>query len=322
MLSFLPSAITIVLTNGSAVRPYLHMVALLSTLLRSVDFWPIAPIRRAYASGDDRINWFRIWPFVVLHLAAFGMIRTGASATAIAVCVAMYLVRMFGITAFYHRYFSHRSYRMSRGMQFIAAVIGNSAAQRGPLWWAAHHRYHHQHADTPDDLHSPSLAGFWKSHIGWILENRNYRTRLQLVPDLARFPELRFLDRYDWMVPVLTAAAMFGAGHALAIFAPQLHTNGAQLFVWGFCVSTVLLFHGTFVINSLAHIWGTRRYDLQDDSRNNLVLSLITLGEGWHNNHHNRPGRTRQGVAWWEIDVTWYVLRALSWLRLVWGFNP
>lgn len=271
--------------------------------------------------SDARIDWVRIAPFVVVHLASLAVIWTGVSAVALIVCAAMYLVRMFAITAFYHRYFSHRAFQMSRSMQFLAAVLGNMAAQRGPLWWAAHHRYHHQHADTPDDLHSPSQSGFWRSHIGWILEHRNFPTRIKLVKDLSRYPELMFLDRYDWLVPVLTATAMLAAGQLLAVFAPRFGTNGLQLLAWGFFVSTVLLYHGTFVINSLAHQWGTRRYANRDDSRNNWFLALITLGEGWHNNHHKSPSRARQSVTWWEIDITYYVLRAMSWFGLVWSLD-
>ncbi|HUR81955.1 MAG TPA: acyl-CoA desaturase [Thermoanaerobaculia bacterium] len=270
-----------------------------------VDTWSGA----ACADPNDRsVHWSRVVPFVLIHLPCVAVFWVGVSRTAVAVCAAMYVVRMFGITAFYHRYFSHRAYKTSRAMQFVAAVIGNAAAQRGPLWWAAHHRYHHQHADTPEDLHSPRQSGFWRSHIGWILENKNYHTRSRLVPDLARYPELVFLDRFDWMVPLLTAIALFIAG-------------GAQLLVWGFFISTVFLFHGTCVINSLAHMWGTRTYDSRDDSRNNFVLSLITLGEGWHNNHHQFPGRTRQGMAWWQIDPTFYVLKVMSWLALVWDIE-
>jgi stearoyl-CoA desaturase (Delta-9 desaturase) len=281
-----------------------------------LDTWASA----ADADAHDRtVDWSRILPFLLLHLPCLAIVWVGVSPVAVAVCAGMYLVRMFAITAFYHRYFSHRAYKTSRAMQFVAAVLGNASAQRGPLWWAAHHRYHHQHADTPDDLHSPRQSGFWRSHIGWILERQNYHTRSRLVPDLVRYPELVFLDRFDWLVPLLTALAIYGTGHFLP---PQWHTSGPQLLVWGFFVSTVFLFHGTCVINSLAHMWGSRKYDSHDDSRNNLLLSLITLGEGWHNNHHQFPGRTRQGIAWWEIDITFYVLVAMSWLGLVWDLDP
>jgi len=267
--------------------------------------------------GDDRsVDWIRILPFVGLHLACLGVIWVGVSPVAVAVCLAGYLLRMFAITAFYHRYFAHRTFRVSRPVQFIAAVIGASATQRGPLWWAAHHRHHHKAADRADDPHSPT-QGFWWSHMGWFLSRRHFAADLDQVPDLARFPELRWLDRYDLLVPVIYAIAMFGLGAALERFMPGLGTNGWQMLVWGYFISTVVLIHVTLTINSLAHCWGTRRYATRDHSRNNAVLAVLTLGEGWHNNHHHYPGSARQGFYWWEVDISYYVLKALSIIGIV-----
>ncbi len=266
----------------------------------------------AMREPEDRIEWLRIAPFVALHLACFAALWTGVSATALAVCAGLYLIRMFAITAGYHRYFSHRSYRLTRPAQFVLAVLGASAAQRGPLWWAAHHRHHHEYSDAPADAHSPRHLGFLHSHVGWFTTRRHHPTQLARVPDLARFPELRFLDRRDTLVPLALAGALWALGALLEARAPQLGTSGAQLFVWGFCISTVLLFHATGTINSLAHRWGSRRYATADDSRNNALLALLTLGEGWHNNHHRYPHAARQGFRWYEFDPTWLVLRALQ----------
>ncbi len=270
----------------------------------------------------DRIDWLRALPFVLLHLACVAVIWVGVSPVAIAVAIALYAVRMFALTAFYHRYFSHKTFRTSRAVQFAFALIGASSAQRGPLWWAAHHRDHHRHADTPDDLHSPSQHGFFWSHAGWFLTPRAFRTDLSRVPDLAKFPELRWLDRYDTAAPVLLAVLLFATGSLLQQVAPQLQTSGAQLLVWGFVISTVVLFHATVTINSLAHRFGSRRFDTPDHSRNNLWLALLTFGEGWHNNHHFFPGTARQGFRWWEIDLSWYGLRVLAALGLVQGLKP
>ncbi|GMU44992.1 MAG: acyl-CoA desaturase [Xanthomonadales bacterium] len=270
----------------------------------------------------DRIDWLRVLPFVGLHLACLGVYWVGVSAFAVAVALALYLLRMFAITAFYHRYFSHRSFQTSRVLQFAFALIGASSVQRGPLWWAAHHRHHHRHADQPADLHSPRQHGFWRSHMGWFMTPRAFAIDFDLIPDLARHPELRFLDRFDILVPVALAAALFFLGGWLETHAPGLQTNGPQLLVWGFFVSTVVLFHATVTINSLAHVWGRRRYATRDDSRNNLWLALLTLGEGWHNNHHHYPASTRQGFYWWEIDLSYYALKAMSGLGLVWGLKP
>jgi stearoyl-CoA desaturase (delta-9 desaturase) len=231
------------------------------------------------------------------------------------VAVALFALRMFAVTAFYHRYFSHRAFRASRAAQFVFAVLAASAVQRGPLWWASHHRHHHAHSDRPADSHSAREHGFLWSHVGWFLAGDNFATRLELVPDLVRFPELRWLDRYDVAVPALLVLSLcaLGAGMEHAGVA----TSGAQLLVWGFCISTVALYHATFTINSLAHRFGSRRYATRDDSRNNWWLALLTFGEGWHNNHHHFPGAARQGFYWWEADVSYYGLRLLAALGIV-----
>ena len=273
-------------------------------------------------AGEDRVDWLRAAPFVAMHLACFGVLWVGVSPIALWTAAALYAVRMFALTAFYHRYFSHRTFRTSRGVQFVFALIGASCAQRGPLWWAAHHRTHHRNADTALDPHSPTLRGFVWSHVGWFLTPRSFRTDGARIPDLTRYAELRWLDRYDTAVPVLLAVALYTLGVLLKRLAPQLHTSGLQMLVWGFVVSTVVLFHATVTINSLAHRFGTRRFDTADESRNNVWLALITFGEGWHNNHHFFPGTARQGFRWWEIDLTWYLLKCLAALGLVHDLKP
>jgi stearoyl-CoA desaturase (delta-9 desaturase) len=269
-----------------------------------------------------RIDWLRAIPFVFLHLACLAVFAVGVSPVALEVATGLYAIRMFSLTGFYHRYFSHRTFRTSRVMQFVFALLGASCVQRGPLWWAAHHRTHHRYADTALDPHSPTLAGFAWSHVGWFMTARAFQTDWARIPDLRKYPELRWLDRFDIAVPVTLAVFLFGLGMALHHLAPGLGTNGWQMLIWGFCVSTVVLFHATVTINSLAHRFGGRRFDTLDDSRNNLWLALITFGEGWHNNHHFYPGSARQGFRWWEIDLTWYGLRVLAGLGLVWDLRP
>ena len=276
------------------------------------------------ADGADarQIDWPRVLPFIALHLSCIAVLWVGVSVTAVVAAALLYAVRMFAITGFYHRYFSHCAFRTSRAAQFIFATLAVSSVQRGPLWWASHHRHHHARSDQPDDAHSLRQHGFFWSHMGWFLTRQNFPPRLALVPDLARYPELRFLDRYDALVPLLLAGALYASGELLAVFAPTLATDGPQLLVWGFCISTVVLYHATYTINSLAHRFGRRRYATNDDSRNNLWLALLTLGEGWHNNHHHFPGAARQGFYWWELDLTWYGLRLLSMLGVIWDLRP
>jgi stearoyl-CoA desaturase (Delta-9 desaturase) len=270
----------------------------------------------------ERIDWLRVIPFIGLHAMCLGVIWVGFSWFALGVATALYLLRMFAITGFYHRYFSHKAFKTSRVVQFVAGVLGASSVQRGPLWWAAHHRHHHKHSDETTDFHSPTQRGFIWSHMGWFMTRRGFATDWKQIPDLQKFPELKFLDRFDIFVPVALAAALFFLGGYLKTAAPGLHTSGPQLLIWGFFVSTVVLFHATVTINSLSHVWGRKRYVTRDNSRNNWLLAIITLGEGWHNNHHHFPGSARQGFFWWEYDVTYYALKMMSWCGLVWDLKP
>jgi stearoyl-CoA desaturase (delta-9 desaturase) len=268
------------------------------------------------------IDWARILPFVGMHLACVGVLWVGWSPLAIAVATALYVVRMFAITGFYHRYFSHRTFRTTRALQFVFALLGASCVQRGPLWWAAHHRQHHAHSDRPEDPHSPRQHGFLWSHMGWFLSREHFVPDLRRVGDLARYPELRWLDRFDICIPVALAALLYSTGAWLRIRHPELGTSAGQLLVWGFFISTVAVYHVTYTINSLCHVWGSRRYATNDGSRNNPLLALITFGEGWHNNHHHYPAAARQGFYWWEIDLTFYALRALAACGLIWDLRP
>lgn len=280
-------------------------------------------------AGSDHIdprsrsfNVIRVLPFIFLHLACLLAFYTGVSPFAAAFAVAFFLLRMFAITGFYHRYFAHKTFKTSRVAQFVFALLGASAAQRGPLWWAAHHRHHHQHSDQPDDLHSPHHGGFWWAHMGWFTCDAGFAMNERRVRDWMKYPELRFINRFDSLVPAVAAAAIYATGELLAAYAPALGTNGLQLLVWGFFISTVVLFHATVSINSLSHVWGKRRFETDDDSRNNFWLALITLGEGWHNNHHRWPQSVRQGFRWYEIDITWYGLWLLAKLGIIWDLNP
>jgi len=276
------------------------------------------PSVRARTGGSLRLG----IPFALVHLSCLAVLIVGWSPVAVGVCVAMYVARLFGITGFYHRYFSHQAFRVSRPVQFAGAVLGAAAAQRGPLWWAAHHRRHHRYTDRPGDPHSPVQNGLLYSHVFWIFAPKNHGTDLEVVGDLAAYPELRFIDRFHHLVPAVAIGAMLLLGFGLGHLWPSLHTSAPQMLVWGFSISTVFLYHATFSINSLAHRFGTRRYGTKDASRNNWALALATMGEGWHNNHHRFPGAARQGFAPWELDITWLGLRALAKVRVVRDLRP
>ena len=261
----------------------------------------------AHAPHDDIVYPATI-PFLLVHAACLGAIWTGVPMQAVVVGIALYLIRMWAITAGYHRYFSHRSYKTSRAFQFLLAFLGQTSAQRGVIWWAAVHRHHHLYSDTPHDVHSPRHHGFLYSHVGWIFNPSNWKPDFGTVKDLTKYPELVWLDRLTYIPAFALAVGLWLWG-------------GWPMLVVGFFWSTVVLYHCTFFINSLAHASGSQRYLTGDDSRNNLFLALITLGEGWHNNHHHYQSSTRQGFRWWEIDISYYVLRAMSWFRVVWDLR-
>jgi len=247
-------------------------------------------------------------PMGLVHLCALGIFFTGASVEVLTVALVLWMGRMVAITMGFHRYFSHRSFKTSRVFQFVLALLSQSAGQRGVLWWASHHRRHHRYADQPQDPHSPRLRGFFFAHLGWLYAPGAMDTDLGRVKDLARFPELRFIDRF-WYLPIVALGAIVAA------------IWGLEGFIVGFCLSTVMLWHTTFIVNSLAHVWGTRPYATDDDSRNNFAIALLTAGEGWHNNHHRYPSSARQGFVWWQVDLTFYVLKLLELIRIVWDLR-
>ena len=256
--------------------------------------------------GD--IMYPQTFPFLLVHAGCIAAIWSGVSWQAIAICAGLYGLRMFAIGAGYHRYFSHRAYSTSRAFQFVLAFLAQSSAQKSVLWWAAKHRHHHLHSDAEQDVHSPRHTGFIYSHVGWIFYRQHDETDLVKVSDFASYPELMWLHRFELLPAVVIAALCFLAA-------------GWSGLVVGFLWSTVLLYHATFCINSLAHVSGRKRYVTGDDSRNNWLLALFTMGEGWHNNHHAYQSSVRQGFRWWEIDVTYYILVVLSWLGIVWDLK-
>lgn len=268
-----------------------------------------APVHGLAGTTRRWERWFNASGLLAIHVAAIAaLVAFRPRPIDVAVAVGLYWARMFAITAGYHRYFSHRAFKTGRVFQFLLALLGTTATQKGPLWWAAIHRRHHRESDRPTDVHSPVQHGFWWSHVGWVMAEEHERFDLREVKDLAQYPELRWLDRFH-AVPVVALVAGCAALGGL---------RGVGL--W-YCVSTVVLFHCTFFINSLAHVWGHRRFATTDDSRNNLFLALLTMGEGWHNNHHRCMHTANQGFYWWQIDASYYVLRALAVVGITWDLR-
>lgn len=273
------------------------------SLVSSLPFNPQQPLSR----DDEKIG-FSVIPFALMHVLMLLGIWVHPTRAALLLALALYALRIFGITAGYHRYFAHRTFKTSRAFQFVLAVLGTLAAQKGVLWWAGHHRNHHKYSDQPEDLHSPKQRGFWWSHMLWFLVPKYDQTPVEKIRDFAKYPELRWLNKYHLVPPAFLALGCF-----VWLGMPGL--------VWGFLFSTIVLWHATFTINSLSHVFGKQRYRTTDTSRNNWLLALLTWGEGWHNNHHYFQSSANQGFFWWEIDLTYYVLRVLRGCGVVWDLK-
>ena len=261
--------------------------------------------------------------FIIVHLLPLAAIFTGATWFDWAMCAFFYFFRMFWITGGYHRYFAHKAYKTSRWFQFVIAFMAQTSAQKGALWWAAHHRHHHRHSDTPADPHSMKLYGFWYSHVGWIVGPDFKATDFKTIGDYAKYPELVWLNKHYLVPPTILALVIMALGGIVdggSITMMFSHVGFSALFI-GFFLSTVITYHGTFSINSIMHKFGNQRYQTNDESKNSVWLALLTLGEGWHNNHHYYEVASRQGFFWWEIDITWYILKVFSWLGLVWDLK-
>ncbi len=256
----------------------------------------------------ERVIWQDTILFIVLHLLTLYAFLFHFEWRWLALAVASYYLRMFALSAGFHRYFSHRSYQTSRVFQFLLAFLGECSLQKGVLWWASHHRHHHRYSDQAEDVHSPLHKGFFWSHMGWILCRKYKDVNEEYIQDFMASPELVWLNNNTWLpanLYILTLYLLFGPMGVL----------------WGFVVGTVLLWHGTFTINSLVHFWGTRPYATGDNSRNNLIGAILTLGDGWHNNHHHYPLSVRHGFRWWQIDPTYYLLCGLERLGIVWDLK-
>jgi stearoyl-CoA desaturase (delta-9 desaturase) len=272
------------------------------------------------ASAADSGSSFSI-PLLFMHLCCAGVFFVQGGWPAFLIFSAMYLLHVFALTAGYHRYFSHKTFKTSRSFQFILALIGTTAAQRDPLWWASHHRMHHQHSDTENDVHSPRHRGFWWAHIGWVMNRELLETRLDKVKEFAKYPELMWLNRHPYAPAFILASLLLAAGSFIHWVRPEWGVTGPQFLFYGFFLSTIAVYHVTFCINSVAHMVGRKPYAVDDDSRNNWLLALLAMGEGWHNNHHRYAVCARQGFRWWEIDFSYMILRALQFFRIVWDIR-
>ena len=260
----------------------------------------------------------------VIHMVPLLAFFTGVTLFDWMVAIALYFIRMFFVTGFYHRYFSHHTFKSSRWFTFVMAFLAETSMQKGVLWWGAHHRVHHRYSDKAPDPHSMKLYGFWYSHLGWILGPDYKETEFEGIKEFSKYKELVWLNKYYVVPPIALMALVMALGgiyNGGSVWAAFSVPGGLSTLFIGYFLSTVVLYHGTFSINSIMHKLGNQRYESHDESRNSAILALVTLGEGWHNNHHYYVSSTRQGFFWWEIDITYYLLKMLSWFGLIWDIK-
>jgi stearoyl-CoA desaturase (delta-9 desaturase) len=246
--------------------------------------------------------------FWVVQFSAFLIFVVPFSGGLIALWAVSHFLRAIGLTLAFHRYFAHRSFQMNRAARFVWTFIGTAAMQKGPLWWAGHHVNHHRYADRDGDPHSPMVSGVYYAHIGWFLNDAKH-DRLEasnpVIRDFSKAPEIVWLNNFFFVPPLLLAIGMYLFG-------------GMTWLVWGFCLPTMTLAHATFAINTVNHMFGSRRFDTIDESRNNPLTAVFAVGEGWHNNHHRYQRAARNGFYWWEFDPTWYVIRLMQSVGIAW----
>ncbi len=282
---------------------------------------PESPIEAVKTIKKEYLPW-RFIPLLILHLSCGLVYFAGFSWVAFGVAFFAYALRMFAVTGFLHRYFAHRSFKTGRITQFVFAFIATASCQRGPLWWAANHRDHHKYSDTPNDTHSPYQLSFFDSHIGWVYWKENLETKHHNIKDFSKYKELVWLDKYDLIPAALYIVFLYFLGLGLQTYYPGLETGPFQMIVWGFCISTVFLLHMVLSVNTICHLFGKQKFKTTDYSRNNWLMAIFTLGEGWHNNHHRFPNSMRQGFLWYEYDITGYIIRFFALIGLVTDIKP
>ncbi len=249
----------------------------------------------------DKPNFFTSAVLAVLHIGAIAALFM-FSWKALIVTAALYWITIgFGISLGYHRLHTHRSFQVPLGLEYLFAVFGALTLEGGPIFWVATHRIHHQKSDQAGDPHSPR-DGAWWAHVGWILfgetNHNNTKMMSKYAPDLAKHRFYVWLNNYHWLPTIILAAVLLAVG-------------GLPLVLWAVCLRVVVGLHSTWLVNSATHMFGSRRFETKDDSRNSWWVALLTFGEGWHNNHYAHPTSARHGLAWYEFDISWITLKVM-----------
>ena len=258
------------------------------------------------AAKRQGLNRFTAIVLVLLHIAAIVALFHFSWKNVAIAAVFYYMTTGLGISMGYHRLHTHRSYKVPRWLEYFFALCGTLTLEGGPIFWVAVHRLHHQLSDQPGDPHSPRDGAFW-SHMGWILwgetNHNNTKVMSKYAPDLAKHKFYVWLTNYHWVPNVVLGAIVLVLG-------------GLDMFLWAMCFRIVFGLHATWAVNSATHMFGRRRFNIRDDSRNTWWIAIISFGEGWHNNHHAHPTSARHGLAWYEFDPSWILIRSLRFFGL------
>lgn len=259
-----------------------------------------------FAPKNEKLNWTTITGVTIFHILAIAALFTFSWANLVAALIMWWIAGSLGIGVGYHRLLTHRGFKVPKWVEYVLSVMGTFALQSGPLSWVTTHRIHHAFTETDKDPHSPKNGTYW-SHIGWIFrgtaQNQSQATMQRYCPDFANDRFHQILNKHYWVPTAIVGGILFAIG-------------GVPMMLWGIFLRTVFGWHSTWLVNSATHLWGTRRFDIRDDSRNNGLIAALTFGEGWHNNHHAYPRSAKHGLAWYEFDVNWAQIRILQKLGL------
>jgi len=251
---------------------------------------------------SNKIQWVTLTTVTIFHILALWALFTFSWQNLIAAAVTWWIAGSWGIGMGYHRLLTHGGFKTPKWMEYFLTFCGTLGLQSGAITWVTTHRIHHAFTETENDPHSPRGGTFW-SHVGWILQgtaqNQTEATKKRFAPDLMKDKVHVFMNEYYWVTPIIGAVVLFAIG-------------GWSMVLWGTFLRQVIGWHSTWLVNSATHLWGTRRFETHDDSRNNGLIAALTFGEGWHNNHHANPRSAKHGLTWYEFDVNWVQIKFLE----------
>jgi len=258
-------------------------------------------------SESEKIQWVTLTTVTLFHVMALVALFYFSWSNLLAALVTWWIAGSWGIGMGYHRLLTHRGFKAPKWLEYFLSFCGTLGLQSGAINWVTTHRLHHAFTETDEDPHSPRNGTYW-AHMGWIFrgkaQNQDEATQLRYAPDLMKDKVHVWMSNYYWVTPIVAAVILYAIG-------------GFSMVLWGVFLRQVIGWHSTWLVNSATHLWGSRRFETRDDSRNNGLIAALTFGEGWHNNHHAHPRSAKHGLTWYEFDVNWLQIKFLEKIGLV-----